>query len=82
MRNYLEALITEKGRELDQEIEIVIDGTSHFGITYETLVEYVAAAHEYHQQIRNMLVKIDFKNGDVFHYLDFLAKGMIAAQGY
>jgi hypothetical protein len=29
-----------------------------------------------------MLVRIDFKNGDVFHYLRHLATGMVAACGY
>lgn len=81
IRNYLTALITEKGKEMDQEINIEIDGVSHFGITYETLVGYIASAFDYHKQITKTLTQIDFKNGDVFHYLDYLATGMIKAQG-
>lgn len=74
MKIYLENLITEKGKELEDEV-IQIDG--HFGITFEVLIEYIVAAKQYHKQIRDMLVKIDFKNGDVFHYLKHLATGMV-----
>ena len=78
MKTYLVNLITEKGRELDDNINC-LNEIGHFGVTYEMLVDYIAAAKEYHSQIRKTLVTIDFKNGDIFHYLDFLAKGMIAA---
>ena len=75
MKNYLENLITEKGKDLEDE---VITSDNHFGITFEVLIEYIVAAKQYHKQIRMTLVKIDFKNGDVFHYLKYLANGMIA----
>lgn len=39
-------------------------------------------ATQYHGEIKTTLVKIDFMNGDVFHYLDYLANGMIKALGY
>jgi hypothetical protein len=77
MKTYLKTLINEKGIDLDQEI--IIEG--HFGLTYEMLVDYIDGAKEYHAQIKKTLVVIDFKNGDVFHYLDYLAKGMIEALG-
>ena len=77
MRTYLENLITEKGVSLDSEIKI--DG--HIGLTWQMLVDYIVEAKEYHPQIRKTLVVIDFKNGDVFHYLTHLANGMIAALG-
>lgn len=78
MRNYLENLITEKGVSLETEIEI--DG--HIGLTYQMLVDYIVEMKPYHKQIRDTLVIIDFKNGDVFHYLDYLTKGMLKAIGY
>jgi hypothetical protein len=48
------------------------------------LVDFVAAPEmkEYQADIKTMLVKIDFLNGDVFHYLRHLAEGMVAALGY
>jgi len=73
MKRYLKTLIEEKGRDLDDEI--IIDG--HIGLTYRMLVDYIHEAKRYHRPIRNALVTIDFRNGDVFHYLDYLAKGMV-----
>lgn len=78
MKKYLTNLIEEKGKSLDSEIKI--DG--HIGLTYGMLTDYICDAKAYHKQIRNTLVKIDFQNGDVFHYLDFLANGMVKALGY
>ena len=78
MRTYLENLITEKGVSLESEIKI--DG--HIGLTYQMLVDYIVEMKPYHKEIRKTLVMIDFKNGDVFHYLDYLTKGMLKACGY
>lgn len=78
MRTYLNNLITEKGRDLEDDMNI--DG--HIGLTYQMLVDFVVEAKDYHQEIRKTLVKIDFCNGDVFHYLNHLANGMVKACGY
>ncbi len=78
MKNYLTTLIEEKGSSIQNEIKI--DG--HFGLTWEMLIDYIEAAPQYHNQIKTTLVKIDFMNGDVFHYLNFLANGMVKACGY
>jgi len=78
MKEYLTALITEKGRSINDDI--VIDG--HFGLEWHTLVDFIDKAPEYHEDIRTMLVKIDFANGDVFHYLTHLAKGMLKSWGH
>jgi len=78
MKKYLITLIEEKGKSVDDEIKL--DG--HFGLTYEMLIDYINGAKAHHSQIKNTIVQIDFKNGDVFHYLDYLAKGMVEALGY
>lgn len=78
MKEYLTTLIEEKGKFIDDEIQI--DG--HFGLTYEMLFDFIEEMPEYHKTIRDTLVKIDFKNGDVFHYLKYLAEGMIKSLGY
>ena len=78
MRNYLETLITEKGVSLESEIGL--DG--HIGLTWQMLVDFVVQMKEHHEQIRKTLVMIDFKNGDVFHYLRHLAEGMVRACGF
>jgi len=77
MRNYLQTLIKEKGIEL--ESEITLDG--HIGVTWQMLVDFIVEAKEYHGEIRNTLVTIDFKNGDIFDYLTHLARGMVASVG-
>lgn len=78
MKNYLINLIEEKGQSLDSEIQI----EGHFGLTYGMLVDFICEAKQYHGQIKNTLVAIDFKNGDVFHYLNHLANGMVKSLGY
>ncbi|MBT26682.1 MAG: hypothetical protein CML60_09850 [Rhodobacteraceae bacterium] len=76
--NYLTTLITEKGASIHDEINL----PGHFGLTWETLINFVEQCPEYHNQIRTTLVKIDFQAGDVFHYLTHLAQGMVKAWGY
>lgn len=78
MKTYLTTLIEEKGKSL--ESEIIIEG--HFGLTYQMLVDFIEEAKDYHKEIKTMLVKIDFMNGDVFHYLQHLAVGMVKSLGY
>lgn len=75
MKKYLTTLITEKGKSLDDSINI----EGHFGLTYGILVDFINEMKEYHDMIRKTLGKIDFLNGDIFHYLEHLAMGMIAA---
>lgn len=77
MQTYLKNLITEKG--VDLEADIGLDG--HIGLTWQMLIDYIAEAREHHATIRRTLVAIDFRNGDVFHYLRHLAAGMVAACG-
>jgi hypothetical protein len=78
MKKYLTTLLTEKGKNLDDELQI--DG--HFGLTFKMLFDFIESLPEYHANIKKMLVQIDFKNGDVFHYFDHLAQGMIASVGH
>ena len=78
MRTYLNNLITEKG--IATSSEIAIDG--HYGLTYDMLIDFICEAKDYHKEIRSTLVKIDFLNGDIFHYLNHLTKGMLKASGY
>jgi len=75
METYLTTLIEEKGRRITDAIDI----KGHIGLTYEMLIEFIGSMPEYHKQIRTTLVKIDFLNGDVFHYLHHLAEGMVAS---
>lgn len=79
MKKYLTTLIEEKGAELDDTIKI--DG--HFGLTWSVLVDFIDnQPASQHADIKAMLVKIDFHNGDIFNFLTYLAKSMLKAQGY
>ena len=77
MKRYLTNLIEENGRSVDELINI----NGHFGVTYRMLIDYIATNQKiYHQTIRMTLVKIDFLNGDFYHYLNHLAEGMAAQE--
>lgn len=74
-QKWLELMIREKGVALDDHIEI----EGHFGVTWEMLTDFLGEAKEYQETIRHNLVHIDFKGGDIFHYLTRLATGMVKA---
>lgn len=78
MRNYLTSLIEEKGRSLQSEITL----EGHIGLTWEMLIDFIEPMTEHHSTIRTTLVKIDFLNGDVFHFLTHLADGMVKSLGH
>ena len=78
MKTYLTRLIEEKGKSIDSEIQI----EGHFGLTYEMLINFIENMPEHHESIKTTLVKIDFMNGDVFHFLNHLTEGMLASVGY
>lgn len=73
---WLDTFIQEKG--LDLEDSIVVEGPS--GTNHMQLVHVIAAIHEApaHEQagIKSMIVKIDFRNGDVMHYFRHLAQAI------
>lgn len=73
---YLETLISEKGRDIDANLDI--EGN----VTYRHLVDFIndVARDEDKAQIKANLVNIDFRNGNVFHYLDHLVAGMLKAK--
>ncbi len=73
MKDYLITLITEKGRQIDDSIKI----EGHYCLTWEVLINFICTLPSTHKEIKDMLIKIDFRNGDIFHYLRFLAKGMV-----
>lgn len=70
--HFTKTMIEEKGRELDDEISL----PGHFGYTYGMLLKSLDSMPEYRNQIKSNLSKIDFKNGNIFHFLDYLARGV------
>lgn len=79
--NWLNTFIDEKGINRDRILEVEsndpIFGDLHL-IPVEVVLEHmlIAPAHE-QAKIKDILVQIDFANGDVYHFLNHLA-GAIA----
>ena len=56
-------------------------GTTNF-IDNDVVIEHIKIAPDHEQtKIRDILVKIDFQNGDVNHFLHYLAKGLVSQYG-
>jgi hypothetical protein len=70
---WISVFLSEKGVELDELLEV--EGPSGLNvIPVECLVELMRGAPAHEQRgIKATLVKIDFVNGDVRHYLRHLA---------
>lgn len=77
MKTYLDNLISEKdGFDLDTVLEAEGPSGANF-IPLQCLVDTILSAPKHEQRgIRNMLVKIDFNNGDVLDYFRHLAQAV------
>jgi hypothetical protein len=79
IHNYIKTLLEEKGISLNHTFEIESDEVfgNHF-IPMEVLIEFINNLSPIIQsQIKNKLVMIDFNNGNVLHFLEYLSKGMV-----
>lgn len=76
MKNWIETLIEEKGLNINTTMEI--EGQSGLNIIpLGVVVEHILIAPLSQQkQIKNTLVKIDFHNGDIMHFFNYLAKAI------
>ncbi len=76
MRTYINRLVTEKGLNLEQVIEV--EGASGMNfIPLGVVIEHIHICNDSEfKQIRNTLTKIDFLNGDVMHFFTYLAKAI------
>lgn len=78
-RNYLTLLLKEKGISLQHTFEIPSDSLfgNHF-VPMEVVLEFIESLDNQTQsKIKETLVLIDFKNGNVLHYLEYITKGMV-----
>lgn len=74
---WLRTLIEEKGIYTDYEFTIEHNNQIHF-MTLDFLISAILTSSEKEKkQIKNILVMIDFKNGDILHFLEHLAKAYI-----
>jgi hypothetical protein len=78
MKKYLTDLFTEKGYNLDHVLEVPSKGI--YGTNYiplESVIEFVCKLDkDTRVKIRKTFVMIDFKNGDIMHFVNHIAKGM------
>ncbi len=74
---WLNTFIAEKN--IDTDITLEVEG-GVFGTNFipvKVVIDEIKRANkEEQQQIKNTLVKIDFLNGDVLHFLQHLAKAL------
>ena len=75
-KSWLNRFVDEKG--LDREEMIVVDGPSGENImNLGVVLEHLLIAPDREQSaVRDMIVRIDFVNGNVMHYFKHLAKAL------
>ena len=74
---YLKIFFEEKNLPLKDFEKVSPDGTTHF-LSNEVVIEHVMIASLNEQKvIADVIKKIDFANGDVNHFLDHLAQGIV-----
>lgn len=73
---WLDTFLAEKGIDLDRTFTVNgPSGPNH--MAYANVVEAIKQAPAHEQAgIKSMIVRIDFKNGDVRHYLRHLAQAI------
>lgn len=75
-KQWLDTFIEEKGIDTDRLLEAEGESGTNF-IPVECVIESMKlTVGREQQQIKNILVKIDFMNGDVYHFLNHLAQAM------
>jgi hypothetical protein len=79
MKSYLNTLLNEKGISMDHSF--VIPSDSPFGnhiVPVDVIVEFISSLDlDTQLHIRWTLVKIDFENGNILQYLEYICKGMV-----
>jgi len=76
MKKYLVALFEEKNISLETSIEAQGESGTNF-MTLQTVVDAIVIVPKHEQRkIKDILVQIDFKNGDVLHFMKHLANAL------
>lgn len=76
MRKYLNDLLAEKNIDLEETLEVTGDWGVNF-IPVGCVVEAILQAPKIEQtKIKNILVMLDFKNGNILHFFAHLAKAI------
>jgi len=76
MKKYIYTLLEEKNIDLDTSFTVIGESGDNF-MTVGVIVEHILIAHKSEQKnIKNMLVRIDFNNGDILDFIKHLAKAI------
>jgi uncharacterized membrane-anchored protein len=74
---WFDTFLEEKGVEADRVLTIETEHATHF-MGLDFVLDVIRETNDEEQQaIKNILVKIDFENGNVYHFFEHLAKGLI-----
>lgn len=75
---WLDTFVEEKGLDLEGSFELMdVNDTWHL-LNYGVVIEFIKGLEDEIQvKVKNTLVQIDYKNGDITHFLRFMAEGMI-----
>lgn len=74
---WIDTMMDEKGIDLEQIIEVEGKEWGLNLIPVAVVIEHMKIAPKHEQsQIKTTLVKIDFLNGDVLHFIKYLAKAI------
>lgn len=77
MARYIETLLEEKNISLET---FLLENEGNVDLTIQILIKFIySMPNNVINQIENTFRKIDFLNGDMMNYIEFLAKGMIQA---
>ena len=78
--SWLDTFIEEKGIDLGQILEVKTDKNTHYFEVGNIIENIKATTPKEQEEIKNMIIEIDFYNGDVVDYFKHLAQAL--AQNY
>lgn len=77
MKTMLETMIEGKGIDIDKDLNI----EGQINLTTRTVLEFIyQMPTDIQKKVAKTFIQIDFKNGDIMHYIEYLANGM--AKGF
>ena len=80
-KKWIDTFLAEKRVNLKETFTIEADKQTHI-FDYGYIVQAIKTAPTQEQEaIKEMLTKIDFANGDVKHYLRYLAQALCKSEG-
>lgn len=76
-KSFYRKMVEEKGL-IDTPLEIISKEKEKHYMTVETVIEFIENSPKNIQdKIRNTMSLIDFKDGDLMHYMEYIAQGMV-----